>query len=220
MSAVTGVSDSMLFAIFRDYACNSAMLMFFIIITAVSAGAGFTPSVFGIIVGFPIAVGKSMIFRFFGCIPAFTGIQDVMLGFIFGFCSGFGGMFMIFILISAVSAGAGCSTSVFGITVRFPISIRERMACSFRTGIAAGAGTGAAVLGIGNARPVSGGDAVTGIFGIAVRAGGTGNRALMLGIRIFCPRSVGQIMACSFCGTVPARTAYRPPMLRRTGGCP
>ena len=61
------------------------------------------------------------------------------------------------------------------------------MACRFFTGISAGAETGAAVLGVGNTRPVSGCDAVTGIFGGAVRTGGTGYCALMLGTGIVCP---------------------------------
>ena len=61
------------------------------------------------------------------------------------------------------------------------------MAYRFFTGISAGAGTGAAVLGVGNTCPVPGGDTVTGIFSGAVRTGGTGYCALMLGTGLVCP---------------------------------
>ena len=146
-----------------------------------------------------------MVFRFFGSMSAVTGVQDVMPGFIQRDFSGFGGMFVILIRISAVPAVTGNGASMFGIIIGFPFTIRKTVFLCFRTGVAAGAGTRAAVFGIGNARPVSGGDAVICVFRAAVRTAGTGNGTLMLGIGIVCPCSAGQTVTGIFRGAV--RTA-------------
>ena len=89
----------------------------------IAAFTGHFPAVFFTGILCPFFIRKSMIFQFLCNMPAITDVQDGMLGFIHWGHSSFGGMFMILILIPTVSTGTGFASSVFGITVRFPLSI-------------------------------------------------------------------------------------------------
>ena len=86
-----------------------------------------------------------------------------------------------------VAAGAGTRAAVFGIRNTRPVSGGDAVCSIFRGTISAGTGTCALMLRIGIFCPCTVCQTVTGIFGGAVRTGGTGHRAFMLGTGIVRP---------------------------------